>query len=172
MKVLFLDIDGVLNSVEWSERRKPNPLFGQLQDWQKDAEDSIDPDAMERVNRIVERTGCAVVLSSSRRKEHPLHVLTRILRYRGARFRLLACTPSIYRSDECGSLRASIRGEQIDWWLRQARLGDASCVILDDDSDMGRLCHRLVQTDHRVGITDEDVARVIKAFLPEQNNDL
>ena len=63
-KYLFLDIDGVLNSVSWyREEWNKNHVYPQ---------GDFDPKCVELVNRIVEETGCKVVVSSSWRTESNL----------------------------------------------------------------------------------------------------
>lgn len=60
-KYLFLDVDGVLNSVSWYRA-----------EWNKDhvyPQGDFDPKCVEIVNRIVKETGCKVVVSSSWRAE-------------------------------------------------------------------------------------------------------
>lgn len=54
-KYLFLDVDGVLNSVSWYR-----------EEWNKNhayPQGDFDPKCVELVNRIVEETGCKVVVS-------------------------------------------------------------------------------------------------------------
>ena len=158
--ILFLDIDGVLNSsADWPLRRVRSPHWGQLPGWQKAAEDCIDPDAVERLNRIVEATGCAVVLSSSWRKLEPLPLMTRILRYRGFRHRLVAATPHIMIAEE--GLEFSVaRGREIEAWLDALYAGPRPpFAILDDDTDMDPHRDRHVYCDDRWGLTDAEVER-------------
>jgi hypothetical protein len=150
VRVLFLDIDGVLNSRDWMTRRVRSPLFGRLPDWQKMAEDCIDPDAVERLNRIVEETGCVVVLSSTWRKSEPLPLMTRMLRYRGFRHEVWAATPDVARE----------RRVEIQHWLDQAGLTADCCAIVDDDHDADIL-GRFVQTDWERGLTDDDADALI-----------
>lgn len=56
--VLFLDIDGVLNSADWMRRRGPGLRSGCHPDM-------LDPDACKRLHRVLCATGCDVVLSSA-----------------------------------------------------------------------------------------------------------
>lgn len=55
--VLFLDVDGVLNSATFFAENPPMPVT------------SVDPKAVRRIQRVVEATGALVVLSSSWRKQ-------------------------------------------------------------------------------------------------------
>ena len=54
MKVIFLDIDGVLNSEEYYESFPDGEFIP-----------PIDPVCVERLKRIVDRTGAKLILSSS-----------------------------------------------------------------------------------------------------------
>ena len=57
MKVIFLDIDGVLNYTKWyTDERNPGNLYGQ--------EGDLDPLCINRIIRICEETGAKVVISS------------------------------------------------------------------------------------------------------------
>lgn len=64
MRVLFADIDGVFNSEDFFARQRGRGLT-----IISDRAELIDPAAVAHLNRIVEATGCLVVLSSSWRLE-------------------------------------------------------------------------------------------------------
>lgn len=69
-----------------------------------------------------------------------------------------------------GEIREGIRGAEIAAWLAE-QADVESFVILDDDSDMGHLAHRLVETDCVIGLTQEDADRAI-AILNAPPTDL
>lgn len=54
MKVIFLDIDGVLNSMDWFERIKEQTGYNE-----------INPSKVKLLKEIVDRTGADIVLSST-----------------------------------------------------------------------------------------------------------
>lgn len=58
--VLFLDIDGVLNSVETMRSGR----------WNAGTE-TLDPENVERLDRLIQLTGAVVVVSSTWRKTLP-----------------------------------------------------------------------------------------------------
>lgn len=94
-KYLFLDIDGVLNSVSWyREEWNKNHVYPQ---------GDFDPKCVELVNRIVEETGCKVVVSSSWRTESNLQS---IFDKAGLEFKIHSITPF-----------GSHRGCEIQEWL-------------------------------------------------------
>ena len=152
MKIVFLDIDGVLNSVDWYIRRKAmEEQLGAMPRRHRE----IDPAAVERLNRLLEATGAEVVISSTWRRLHSLREIEEYLRacgYHGPR--LLDDTPVL----------CTLRGLEIQDWLDHARddITPDDIVILDDDSDMEHLEDRLVLTRHTTGLLDEHVERAIE----------
>jgi hypothetical protein len=145
--IVFLDIDGVLNSQDWYDtytltgRRIPHPPF--------------DPVAVKRLDRLVRETDAYVVLSSSWRA-YP--EIPRWLSERGFRGVICGRTPGLRHRYG----RDIIRGQEIAWWLRNRALEGIPVrqwVILDDDDDMGDMTSWLVQTNHVYGLQDEDVER-------------
>lgn len=161
--LLFLDIDGVLNSHAWWERRK---ALG-IKEVRGIAD--LDPEACQRVQRVCDTTGARLVISSTWRVMHSRQSLRRMFVKRGLTTPIIGITPRIWmRADElpgyehnkCG------RGVEIQWWLQtyltpeqicQARVG-----ILDDDRDMGDLLGVLVNTRHEIGLTDLEVPYIEK----------
>ena len=121
MKYLFLDIDGVLNHEEWYRNRCPH-LKDKFEEWW---EDCFDPECVKRVNKIIEKTGAKIVVSSSWRLDRELK------RY----FEKIGLptdfdrTPSLHRTEDDWP----DRGEEIDEFLKDHLC--ESYVILDDDFD-------------------------------------
>jgi len=141
--VLFLDFDGVLNSRRFYVAR-PSHEF------------KLDPVAVERVNRLLERTGAKVVVSSVWRIGRSIEALQAVLEEYGFRGKVIGRTPR---------LRAAVRGEEIrEWLVMHPSFNVESFVIIDDDSDMVDLSDRLVQTTHRFGICDRHVRDAVKLF--------
>ena len=99
-KILFLDIDGVLNSAKWYARQR-NGL---------DDLAHFDPTLVRRVDEIAGRTGAAVVISSAWRLSHPLDELRTLLRRAGlVRAPMIGETPEI----EGGILDGLVRAVEI-----------------------------------------------------------
>lgn len=156
MKLIFLDIDGVLNSERWKVERTVLGDRGYREAWKDKAERGLDPDAVGRLSYLIERTRARIVVTSSWRKEFSLTHLDRMLRYRGLGGQwLLGATPSCKHT-----LGTTERGVEISAWL--GMLWDRqpeSFVVLDDDRDMAPYLGHLVQTDNHVGLTDADCER-------------
>ena len=76
MKIIFLDVDGVLNSKDWLENNRVR------------TENSVNPEKVKLLAEIVQKTNAEVVLSSTWRyiPEHPMFMyLTDILGQNGIR---------------------------------------------------------------------------------------
>lgn len=169
MRILFLDVDGVLNSKVWWAKREPARLQPTPQDR---AVRDIDPDAVAALEQIVKRTRARVVVSSSWRAMVPLTTLNQALRYRGYTGLLLGATPEadILRreGERLGVEFASRpgRGAEIQAWLdllpdHLVQIGDY--VILDDEEVAGHP-DRLFRTDFETGLTVEHVEQVVAMF--------
>lgn len=152
-RVLFLDIDGVLNSHAWLEQ-------GHMKSHTK-METHFDPEACRLLNTVIQRTGCELVLSSSWRIGHDVSWIETVLQKRGcplAKFR--GETPNLILEDNSND---DLRGREIEAWLKAADFKDAF-VIVDDSNDMGRLLPRLVRTSWRTGLTAEAVEDIVEMF--------
>ncbi|HTP25013.1 MAG TPA: HAD domain-containing protein [Anaeromyxobacteraceae bacterium] len=154
-KVLFLDIDGVLNSHDWYSRDdRPDGKLGHF-----------DPSLVCRVQEIADRAGAAVVISSAWRQFHPLKVLEQVLCSTGLRAPIVGQTPII----EGGEFDGLVRANEIARWLElnrtEARLHGAKpvqrFVILDDLDDFGALAPWHVCTSFEDGLTSECVERAV-----------
>lgn len=129
MKVIFLDVDGVLNSMQdgYSFELETNKHF-------------------ELLKQIIDKTNAKLVLSSSWRIGiRPNDTIHTKLKEFG--MSIYDCTPI---------LKGKTRGDEIQAWLDQHQDVERF-IILDDDIDMGKLMYRLVHTDTMVGLTEEEV---------------
>lgn len=144
-RILFLDFDGVINDATTLSRCKGiHP---------------INPVLVRRVNEIVKRTDCDVVISSAWRIGRPLLVLREILASFGfaSPERVIDVTPTLYDGDH----RIFVpRSAEILTWLH-AHPFVTHFAILDDNDDMTGLLDHFVQTDFAVGIRPRDVANAV-----------
>lgn len=152
MKILFLDLDGVLNShAFWKRRAKENISL----------DNKLDPIAIERLNRLTDETGAKLVVSSTWRLPYvwnsQLGMLVRLLQGAGIKGEVIGMTPD--HQKQYG------RGGEIQAWMLQARqngIDIESFVILDDDSDMDHLESFLVKTTMADGLQDSHVEAAIQ----------
>ncbi|MFO0735532.1 MAG: HAD domain-containing protein [Labilithrix sp.] len=162
MKVVFLDIDGVLNSQAWFDRQANEGLTGFDPSDEEAWLTMLDPDCVARLDRLVAAHDAKVVISSSWRQLLEPSTIARLLARRGFRGEVIGATTT---SNALTPTRKTQRGDQIAHWLATASVeGDVtSCVtsfvILDDDEDMVHLVPRHVKTAWAKGLTEDDAAR-------------
>lgn len=135
-RVLFLDIDGVLNS----KQSRDLAIF-------------LEPSRIQLLNNILEQTKCEVVISSTWRLKNGPLLLEELLTLAGYKGYILGYTPTIPNRE---------RGSEIKEWL--ARHPTEKFVILDDNDDMGNLFPYLVKTTFDEGLTETKAQEVIKKF--------
>lgn len=142
MKVLFLDIDGVLNS------HVTRATYGN---------EYIDPDIIYILNNTLIHTGCKVVISSSWKAFLSLSLVTKILTDAGLDEGLIiGATPNL-------SYQFYNRGDEIQQWLDNHKV--EAFAILDDECDMSDdLSKYLVRTDLHKGMCYQD-SHVVKHIL-------
>ncbi len=141
--VLFLDIDGVLNSEGWLARYQGRALHLPTH-----ASEMIDPGAVARLDRIQRATGCLVVVSSSWRHRLPLAGIEQHLRHHGLGGRLHDRTPA-------GTSRTS----EIVAWLTANGGTARPHVALEDEPDPGAEHFARVRwliTSFATGLTEAD----------------
>lgn len=157
IKVIFLDIDGVLNFNGC--RDKIGGLY------------FVNDNRIKLLKEIIDATGAKIVLSSTWRigwydRDYGLHSphvedfnkLEEKLNESGITF--ISRTPI---------LPSGYRGEEIKSWLDNW-MGEPveSFVIIDDDSDMKPFMDRLVQTSFNKGLQQKNVDKAIRLLNDER----
>lgn len=139
MKIIFLDIDGVISL----------PKGGLY---------SLNKKRLRLLEEIITDTGAQIVLSSTWRKDDTaFRKLTRVLAYRG--LKISDITPD-FSNEPQRPLERFYRGHEIQDWLNRHPQVE-NYVILDDDSDVldSQLRH-FIQTDSNIGLTETLAYRV------------
>lgn len=153
MKLIFLDIDGVLNDFERSWREVP------------DYNPEIAPRCVQALNRVIRATEAKLVLSSSWRNlitagHMSLFGFERLLQSHGVRAWLISHTR--VNGDE-------YRWQEIAAWLKEPMRGtqsmpkgviDRYCIIDDDHDAFGG--RPGVQTAGGIGMTEKDADLAIQ----------
>ncbi|AIA64872.1 hypothetical protein AVV44_gp073 [Cronobacter phage S13] len=135
--VLFLDIDGVLNS------KKSLGVYGV----------HLSSDMVRCLNKIVKLTQCDVVLSSSWRSLFTLDMFHAMMFNQGMTY----CHKIVGKTDNF----SSFRGKEIQKYLDEHDY--SRYCILDDETDMLESQKPFfIRTDWNVGLTDEDAEQAIK----------
>lgn len=152
MKVIFLDFDGVLNSMAWMRAcADRGDIF--------EGPVGIDKAAVAVLNKIIEKTGAKVVVSSTWRKGHNIAALQTILDEAGFTGEVIGKTCSLYGEDPRSGRRLE-RGDEILRWIAEHKT--SRFVIIDDSSDMNVLLDKLVRTSWENGLTEAHVPEILK----------
>ncbi|CAH9012079.1 putative HAD domain-containing protein [Vibrio phage 249E41-1] len=160
MKIIFLDIDGVLNNED--------------SDIVYLGEDSVKtggffcPELVVHLNTIIQHTGASIVLSSTWRLGLSLQQANKLMGELGIIGDLIGITDSI-------NDRHVFRGNEIYKWIRdnEGLVGKYydfhDYLILDDDSDMLYWQrNNFVQTNGRKGLTESNVMESIAILNGER----
>lgn len=142
MRVLFLDVDGVLNRTGF----RPEDSVG-LRSW-------IEADLAQRLCEVLHATGAGIVLASDWRLNRALDEVRDELRAAGIDAALIGATPE---------LRGQPRWREIEAWMVQHTMAREAIVIVDDLHDMGPLAERFVRTSPLTGL-DAVAAQAIVAL--------
>ena len=149
MKVVFLDIDGVLNSYQYLSRTSMEDagIYNEL-----------DPQKVNLLQKLVVQTGASIVLSSSWRESFecvkPLDAVARNLLEALKEHGLLisSMTP----------LLTGKRDEEIRQWLTCHTEVELFVILDDEDYDWKELRSNWVETSYYVGLTEENVREAVK----------
>ena len=142
MKILFLDIDGVLNTHE--------SLIQNIE---------FDTACLNQLERIIQTTGCKIVISSAWRmfgKQYIIDTINQAAGYVGN------ITQAIIDMTPDRACNGDLRGDEIQAWLNQNTDLVSQFVIVDDDTDMGNLLPYLVKTNPQSGLTVKLANKIIK----------
>lgn len=143
MKLIFLDIDGVMNNQTEAKKSKFHESL------------EFAPSCVRNLKRIIAKTNARIVVSSSwRRGETVESMKEKIFVYYGLDEYVIGITPHY---------NETIRGLEIaDYIAHQHAKTIWNFVILDDDSDMGSLLKYHVKTNAIYGLTDADADKAIE----------
>lgn len=166
MKILFLDIDGVLNSEAsfrfWHRMRfKPEEVAPWGWHLPEDRREELCPICITNIHRIFEEVPDLKIVVSSTWRLHGLEELKKIFHHwPEIADRMIDITPDF---------GIGPRGNEIKHWLHtnQNKYGEIQYVIVDDDGDMPGLHKRFVQTKWRDGLTATKAWEIIKLFKEE-----
>lgn len=136
-KYLFLDIDGVMNSVE---------------------DNDLEADICERnillLKQIVDKTNCTIIITSAWRKMRQ--------KYNAVLRKLYSYGIKVY--GETPSISAGSRGDEIKKWLSMFNtepIEKLTFAVLDDE-EVPDMENHLVKTDYWYGLQQEHVNKVVE----------
>ncbi len=153
--LLFLDIDGVLNSYGSRFESGQTPL---------------DPANIACFNRIVAATGADIVVTSTWRYFTPFEELRGYFAEAGILGEIVDVAPDLIAGLGTEAARLVTRGQEIHAWFKERGELDPCApedvfVILDDRTDLEPYLDRLVLTTIERGLTDAEADRAIELLL-------
>ncbi len=158
MNILFLDIDGVLNSTQWYNSDSCIALG-------KSVKRYFDPVCVGNLNRIVAETQCRVIISSSWRLLKELQELQNIFYVVGFKGKIYGKTPM---SSSYNMENPIPRGLEIQEWLDSHTNKFKSSIkyaILDDEDDfLESQKPYFFQTDFNIGLDDTLAEKIISFY--------
>jgi len=157
-RVIFLDIDGVLNSAQtctrWEAITGVWECGGYFHERDLCRDDNVmwGPDLVQHLKRMVEETNACIVISSTWREFFSVEKFVEMFAVYGWHQ-----APVI---DKTPSSDFTLRGQEINAWLYDNPV--AGYVIIDDtDSFLEEQSPYFVQTDPEVGLSATDVDKAI-----------
>ena len=179
MKVIFLDIDGVLNTevylTAFFDICKKMDLKQSIHLLRDEYGNHFDPVALRMLNWVIGETGAKLVISSTWRMSG-LKAMKDMWRDRGLYGDVIDITPvhGVDHIEEYIQMlpendlhkyytpdRGVVRGHEIEQWLSENTV--ESYVIIDDEDDMlKKQMGNFVQTNAKYGLTDKDAEACIK----------
>ena len=154
MNIIFLDIDGVLNS-----HRKLKEVYEQTHTPHSGYNYPFDETCLQNLKYLVEQTNSKLVITSTWRKDKVgRQKIIEVLKAYELDKHILGYTPILNKS----------RGKEIkDYISRLSR--QLNFIILDDDTDMEDLIDYLIKTNIQVGLTKDDVEKAIIKLTKKTN---
>ncbi len=162
-KLIFLDIDGVLNDEKYFETiSKKCNSYNSKKEWKQH---QINPEKIELLNTVMRvsesnNKSVEIVISSSWRKSTILHDLKYYFTVNGFKFanKIINTTPS------SGPIRGLGIRNFINLYKLQYQIeDDIDYVIIDDDQDMlYEQRNNFVHVDNKIGLSVDDVTKIIK----------
>jgi hypothetical protein len=171
-KIIFLDIDGVLNCEDAYKSGECKYVEFTSENGGKDHYQGFCRRSKDLLNRLIDETGAGIVISSTWRRSG-LEFMKKVWELEGMRGEIIGLTPSLRNSE------ISIpRGLEIDHFLkndlgfyhinwdqgmqmdRMEKSGIGNYIIIDDDSDMlygqrNHFVHVLPSPRNKMGFNEE-----------------
>lgn len=150
--IIFLDFDGVVNTIYWSQG--PDGVYNQNA-FKSGHQELNNKQAIGWLNELYNTIPYDIVVSSTWRLGMSVEELQQLLIKSGFHpdIQVIGKTPILHTE----------RGEEIQQWIDENNF-TGNFIIIDDDSDMCHLKHRLVQPNSYIGITIYDFRKAVKLF--------
>lgn len=147
MNIIFLDVDGVLNSIN-----KLIEVYNKTHKQHSGYNYPFDENCLLNLQKLVYETDSKIVITSTWRKHKKnLEVLHSILKEYNLDSKVIGYTPILNKKREF----------EIKEYLKSIN-ENINFIILDDDSDLGELLPFLINTNPQIGLSYQNVLDGIK----------
>lgn len=159
-KILFLDFDGVLNTLRWREHEGKNAIIDRFGY-------SFDPESVANLAKVVRHQDVGVVISSSW-KCLGLAEMRRLWIERKMPGELIDITPSETRREVISQATPNeirwltSKGHEISLWLSQHDNISQYAIVDDEDSMLPEQESHFVRISPIIGVTDDDVKKIMR----------
>jgi len=144
--ILFLDIDGVLNTKNCLRKQATNGNKPSAKKWC--------PIAVSHINLLVEKIGAKIVVSSTWRFNHSIDELRDFFENNGInRNSVIGITPNLLYERH-----SSNRGDELQAWIDENDAHSDLHIIIDDNDDgISERFDHYIQTNMNVGFADREL---------------
>jgi len=164
-KIIFLDIDGVLNPIHYmncmyklwkasDNEIKSHDEFGQL----------FLSHSCEALKKIIDETGAKLVISSTWRMAGIIEMVN-MWKHRNLAGEIVGITPTeidVVDSNKAKFYDEVCRGHEIDLWIKRMDF-KGNYIIIDDTPDMLKEQEQFfIKTNSFIGLTFKDADKAIK----------
>lgn len=156
MKIIFLDIDGVLNNANYYKTKDLNTHHNE--------NSHFDPRNVTALNRIISSTNAKVVLSSAWRLIRGLEEINELFKEVNLNVEIISVTESLHYKD---TFELAPRGLEILKWIRDyhktLKGGLENYVIIDDEDDILDIQEKyFFKIDDTEGLTEANADEIIE----------
>ena len=161
MKIIFLDIDGVLNSQELAEQLCNKGIKCHGDDG---VYNFLDENIIDDLSKFCEKKEINIVITSSWRHFYFDDTIKDFTKYKYKKLHplipyIIGQTPRLYKEKENGGSEQLCRGDEIQYYIDTFNI--KNYVILDDDSDMlDKQKSHFIQIDTKKGLKKEDFEKI------------
>lgn len=167
MKIIFLDIDGVLNNADYYRGKNLATHQNEIS--------HFDSNNIHALNRIIDNTKAEIVLSSAWRLLKSIEEINELFNLVGIKGKVIDVTESLHYKN---TYELAPRGLEIFKWIRDyhktLKGGLENYIIIDDEDDILDIQEKhFLQIDDRVGLSEKDADLVIEFLnsyqVPKEN---
>jgi hypothetical protein len=166
MNVIFLNIDGVLNSEYYNHtelvNRKKRGYGGFFTLKEEATKENViwDPQCVRWLAYIVDRTDAKIVISSTWREYHPTHRFHEMFALYGVEFDILGMTMITYTPYHRWRTQ-DFRGDEVRAWIAEHPFGGNHVILVDEGKDFYK-DQPVICTNPDVGLTHNDADAAIR----------